>query len=70
MRRVLPTPIGSGEVSSSLSTLSSQCGRLRASADEREDLVARASDHDLRAFGEHARTLTRLHPPDRLEETP
>ena len=29
---VLPTPIGSGEVSSSLSTLSSHCGRLRASA--------------------------------------
>ena len=29
---VLPTPIGSGEVSSSLSTLSSHRGRLRASA--------------------------------------
>ena len=32
VRTVLPTPIGSGEVSSSLSTLSSHCGRLRASA--------------------------------------
>ena len=31
VRTVLPTPIGSGEVSSSLPTLSSQLGRLRAS---------------------------------------
>src|SRR3954454_7164980 len=31
VRTVLPTRIGSGEVSSSLSTLSSQLGRLRAS---------------------------------------
>ena len=32
VRTVLPTPIGSGEVSSSVSTLSSQRGRFRASA--------------------------------------
>ena len=32
VRTVVPTPIGSGEVSSSLSTLPSQSGRLRASS--------------------------------------
>ena len=32
VRMVVPTPIGSGDVSSSLSTLSSHCGRFRASS--------------------------------------
>ena len=46
VRTVLPTPIGSGEVSSSLSTLSSH-GAVAGVGGEREHVVDRLGDLDL-----------------------
>jgi len=53
VRTVLPTPMGSGDVGSSLFTLSSQRGLFRASPTNAKDLIGGTGDLDWGFLSEH-----------------